>query len=496
MARLARSIDRDDRRRFVPVHAVWEITLACDLHCRHCGSRAGRRRPAELSTQGCLEVVDALAELGTREVTLIGGEAYLRRDWLEIIRALVKHGIRVSMQSGGRNFTQRRLDDAVEAGLASLGVSIDGLEATHDGLRGLEGSFARAIDTLRRAKAAGLVTSVNTQICAQTMAELPELLDTVIEVGGTHWQLQLTVAMGNAVDNPELLLQPYQLLKLMPTLAELYRRALDHGVLMTAGNNIGYFGPYEHLWRGFGDERRHWTGCGAGQLVMGIEADGTIKGCPSLETTSFAGGKVGEVSLAQLWDEAPEIHFGRLRSRAELWGFCRTCYYAELCRGGCTWTAHSLFGRAGNNPYCHHRALELAAKGLRERVVKRRDAAKRPFAIGEFELVVEGLDGAERPEVPRVSGSPTLVPLSRLLRPTGGPGDAREGRIPEQLELCRGCNQYVHANEQLCPHCGADVASEAARHARARARRRAVIDTLRRQLGEIDEFDNPRTPIE
>lgn len=61
----------------------------------------------------------------------------------------------------------------------------------------------------------------------------------------------------------------------MPRLAELYRRGLDRGVLLVVGDNTGYFGPHEHLWRGHGDDRQHWTGCGAGQLVMGIEADGT-----------------------------------------------------------------------------------------------------------------------------------------------------------------------------------------------------------------------------
>ena len=32
-----------DRRAHVPVHVVWEITLACNLKCGHCGSRAGKR---------------------------------------------------------------------------------------------------------------------------------------------------------------------------------------------------------------------------------------------------------------------------------------------------------------------------------------------------------------------------------------------------------------------------------------------------------------------
>src|ERR1700683_4338445 len=88
-----RYLSENDMRRYVPVHVVWEITLACDLKCLHCGSRAGHRRPRELTTTECLEVVDALARLGTREITLIGGEAYLRPDWTEIIKAIRRHGI-------------------------------------------------------------------------------------------------------------------------------------------------------------------------------------------------------------------------------------------------------------------------------------------------------------------------------------------------------------------------------------------------------------------
>ncbi len=46
LADAAREVDA----RWRPIYAVWEITLRCDLACRHCGSRAGRERPDELTT--------------------------------------------------------------------------------------------------------------------------------------------------------------------------------------------------------------------------------------------------------------------------------------------------------------------------------------------------------------------------------------------------------------------------------------------------------------
>ena len=77
-----------------PRHVVWELTLRGDLACRHCGSRAGRPRAEELSLDEALGVLDQLAALGTREIAFIGGEAYLKPDWLKIVAATASRGIR------------------------------------------------------------------------------------------------------------------------------------------------------------------------------------------------------------------------------------------------------------------------------------------------------------------------------------------------------------------------------------------------------------------
>src|SRR5918993_1499879 len=100
----ARYLSPADRAALTPVHAVWEITLACDLKCQHCGSRAGRRRPDELSTDECLDLVRQKARLGTREVTLIGGEAYLRRDWLALIREIRAQGMNCTIEAGAEDW--------------------------------------------------------------------------------------------------------------------------------------------------------------------------------------------------------------------------------------------------------------------------------------------------------------------------------------------------------------------------------------------------------
>lgn len=374
--------------QYEPILAVWELTLRCDLACRHCGSRAGKARPDELSTEECVDLVRALAELGTREVAIIGGEAYLRDDWLVILRAIREHGMRATMTSGGRGFTRERADAAAEAGLFSVSVSVDGEPETHDRLRGVRGSHAAAFAAFENLRAAGIHIAANTQINRLSLPEMPRVLDRLIEARAKSWQVQLTVAMGRAVDEPDVLLQPYDLVELFPTLAELESRARAARINMVAGNNIGYFGPHESSLRGR-TRSGHSNGCGAGRATLGIEADGTIKGCPSLATSTWAGGNVRETPLRDIWRRATALRYTRDRTAKDLWGYCATCYYADTCRAGCTWTGDSLFGKPGNNPYCHHRALEMKRAGKRERVVRVSEAPGLPFDRGLFELVVE-----------------------------------------------------------------------------------------------------------
>ena len=267
-----------------------------------------------------------------------------------------------SIPTGGRAFSVGVARKAAAAGLAGAGVSIDGLRENHDLIRGVRGSFDQAIAALGHLRDNGLATSVNTQLWSQSIDDLRGLLPLLADAGVIAWQIQLSVAMGAASDNNTFLLQPYHMLDVFPLLSELWDEARTFGIRLIVGNNLGYYGPFEaklRLWR---RTPTHWDGCSAGRNSLGIEADGKIKGCPSLATSVFTGANIRDMALDAIWNSTQELAYVGTRSLEDLWGFCRRCYYAEVCLGGCTWTAHSLFGRPGNNPYCHYRALNSTRK--------------------------------------------------------------------------------------------------------------------------------------
>ncbi len=275
------------------------------------------------------------------------------------------------------------------ARVSSVSISIDGMRATHDAQRGVEGSFDRAVLAMTHLREAGVPFSANSQVNRLSFADLGAMLELFIEHGCHGWQIAMTVPMGRATERPEWLLQPHDLPIVFDELARLAVRGREGGVILYPGNNVGYFGPHEDTLRGHlskETEGSYYQGCSAGRAGLGLEADGSVKGCPSLPSAPYTGGNVRRTSIREIWETTTELSFARGERSAELWGFCAGCYYASVCKAGCSWTAHVYFGRRGNNPICHHRALEHQKRGEREVLRRIEDAPGLPFDYGRWTI--------------------------------------------------------------------------------------------------------------
>jgi hypothetical protein len=124
--------------------------------------------------------------------------------------------------------------------------------------------------------------------------------------------------------------------------------------------------------------------------------------------------------------------------------------------------------------------LELQKQGLRERVAKIRDAAAAPFAVGEFELITEQIEGGA--PVCKSTSLRQLVHLEEKDEQTYAP---QEGRLPPRLELCRSCDSYIWPSETVCPHCGSDIQTAARSYEADALRRKTVKEEMERLLTEL-----------
>jgi len=346
------------RLGYYPRFCVWELTLACNLRCRHCGSYAGDPRADELSTEECYRVADELAALGCEKVTLSGGEPTMRPEWAEFGKHLADKGVTVNIISNGWHWTERHLEKAKWAGLLNVAFSLDGFEAAHDQVRRL-GSFQKVVDAIDLCVRGGMPTSVITHINRLNAHELRSFRDFLHEHGVASWQLQPGNPSGAMSDNQDLVISPEDLLWLVPEIAALRTDEVARPIVFPA-DNLGYYGIHEQALRDRGARIDFWIGCRAGCQVIGIESNGGIKGCLSLPSSRhgrdlFSEGNLRESSLETIWCREGAFSYNRNFTEQQLTGFCAVCRYRDICRGGCSWTAYSHTGTRFDNPYCFYR---------------------------------------------------------------------------------------------------------------------------------------------
>jgi len=348
---------------YAPRACVWELTLACNLRCKHCGSIAGSRREDEMTLEESLRVADQLVALGCKRVTLSGGEPTLNPDWDRIGARLVAGGARVNLISNGWTWQAAHVARAKEAGFSAAAFSLDGFEKEHDEFR-QAGSFARVLSAMRSCLEGGVPVSINTTVNKLNQGILRELAAFIREKGAFSWQVQLATPSGNMGLHRDLVIDPADLLWIVPQLAELCK-ANSPAFFVAPADDIGYYGKPEQDLRYGNGELPFWVGCHAGCQVVGIESNGTIKGCLSLPSSmhgeaKFVEGNVRDTPLAEIWGNPKAFAFNRAFSEDQLTGFCRVCRYRQFCRGGCTWTVHceKLAGGEGN-PFCfYHQAVK------------------------------------------------------------------------------------------------------------------------------------------
>ncbi|MFQ5875715.1 MAG: radical SAM protein, partial [Dehalococcoidia bacterium] len=170
-----------------PVHRVhhrpvmvWNITRRCNLHCAHCYIDAmDRIDPAELDTETALRVVDQLADYGVPVLLLSGGEPLMRPDILEIINYATSRGLRTVLSTNGTLLTAEVARNLQRAGVAYVGVSIDGPEAIHDKFRGSRGAFRQALDGVRTVLAEGLKVGLRFTLTRYNYQYLDNMFDMV-----------------------------------------------------------------------------------------------------------------------------------------------------------------------------------------------------------------------------------------------------------------------------------------------------------------------------
>ncbi|NHQ59733.1 radical SAM protein [Chlorobium sp. BLA1] len=310
----------------------WELTLRCTLNCMHCGSRAGNARPNELSLEECFTVADALLALGCKDLTFIGGEVFLFKGWDQLSEYLTNKGIKINIVTNGYRIGKAEIEQIKRAGLINVGVSIDGIEQTHNMIRGRDDAFQRIEQTLDLLSKHGISICAVTSLMQLNCNDLEDLYLFLLEHDVSLWQLQLINAMGNMADRPDFVVTPAQVRQVIDFIRDKNR---DQQMVVVAADSIGYFDDNETYIRGTSSLIPCWGGCSAGITGLFIDSVGNIKGCGSLYSDHFIEGNVRQKPLADIWNNENAFAYNRKFTPDMLTGMCEGCDVGSECKGGC-----------------------------------------------------------------------------------------------------------------------------------------------------------------
>jgi len=332
-----------------PVLVGWELTLACNLRCRHCASSAGEQRSNELTLDEALAICDQLPPLLVLEVVFTGGEPLLSPHWEAIAKRLRELGIHVGVVTNGTLITDEMLERMQDSGITAMAVSMDGLSHTHDFIRGVPGLHDRVMKGIERSLGAGFQITVITTVNALSVRELPGMLELLQGMGVKRWQLQPVFGFGRMRDSRQLLLGDADYLELGRFVRHWHPIAAERGLAIFPADGIGYFSELDV-------PGPRWKGCSAGITTCGIMSDGRVKGCLSWPD-HLVEGSLRANDFWEIWFRSDAFAYTRRFGKEDLSGNCLGCEVGEECRGGCSAMSYSETGRFHADPYCFRSIL-------------------------------------------------------------------------------------------------------------------------------------------
>ena len=331
----------------------WELTLACNLRCRHCASFGGVPRRQELTLEESLAICDQFPPLLVQEVVFTGGEPLLSPNWSTIAAHLHELGIKTGIVTNGLPVTQKVVELMNQCGLQAAGISIDGPEPVHDGLRGFAGSFGKAVQAVKYLLKGNIDITIITSVNALNITRLDEVYELVCSLGAWKWQLQPLFPLGRGSTNQELRLRDEDFLRLGEYIHEFLSRPNGHRPKVVPADSCGYFSNLDC-------EEFPWRGCPAGRYECGIMSDGRIKGCLSWPDWTIEG-DLRRDDLWTIWFRPDAFAHLREFTVGNADGTCRNCDVAAECRGGCQAMSLATAGVWHADPYCYRRLLKKSS---------------------------------------------------------------------------------------------------------------------------------------
>ncbi len=359
---------------------IWNLIRRCNLACMHCYSiSADIDFPGELSTGEVFGVMDDLKRYRVPALILSGGEPLMRRDIFDIAARAKGMGFYTALSTNGTLIDAPLADRIAATGFDYVGISLDGLGATHDRFRRKEGAFDASLAGLRLCRDRGVKVGVRFTITQGNAADLPALLDLVDAERIDKFYLSHLNYAGRGDRNRK---HDAQFRVAREAMDLLFARCWEHAQRglekeYVTGNNDAD-GVYLLHWARRNipslDEAHlraklaEWGGNASGVNVANIDNLGNVH--PDTMWWDLTLGNVRERPFSAIWSDTSHPIMAGLKARPrDVKGRCGECAYFDICGGNTRVRAMKLTGDPWQeDPACYLDDEEIGIAPGRERI--------------------------------------------------------------------------------------------------------------------------------
>ena len=350
---------------------VWNMTRSCNLKCIHCYSSSRNIRYSnELTTDEGKKLISDLAAFGSPVLLFSGGEPIIREDLPELAEFAVDRGMRVVISTNGTLLTKEMAYNLKKIGVSYVGVSIDGMEKTHDSFRGVKGAFDMTMNGIRICRDEGIKVGMRVTMNRKNFADIPALFELIEKENiprACFYHLVYSGRGSRLVDDDLSKNEKRLVLDLIvDKTMDLFKRGKPKEILSVDNHADGPY-VYMRLLKDNSERAREAMsllmvneGNSSGSGIGCVSWDGEVHADQFWRGISF--GNVRERPFSEIWmDTSNELMFRLKDKKRYVKGRCAVCRWLDICGGNFRARAEAVTGDIwAPDPACYLTEKEIA----------------------------------------------------------------------------------------------------------------------------------------
>jgi len=333
---------------------VWNMTRRCNLKCIHCYSSSRNiRYKNELTMDEGKNLISDLAAFRSPVILFSGGEPLMREDLPELAGFAVDQGMRAVISTNGTLLTKKTVNILKKTGISYIGVSLDGMEKTHDRFRGVEGAFEMTIKGIRTCLEEGIKVGVRLTMNRKNFSDIPAIFNLIEKENIPRACFYHLVYSGRGSKLIDEDLSHEESRRVIDIIMDRTRDLFDRGKpkeILTVDNHAD--GPYVYMRMLKEDPAKAKEvmslllvneGNSSGNGIGCVSWDGEVHADQFWRGISF--GNVRKRPFSKIWVDTSNDLMARLKDkRRYMKGKCSTCRWLDVCGGNFRARAEAVTG--------------------------------------------------------------------------------------------------------------------------------------------------------